>query len=44
MKIVLLSMAMVGSQFVTPVSDRVPKLNVEVTCKATVATDKEMGL
>jgi hypothetical protein len=44
MKIVLLSMAMIGSQLVTPVSDRVPKLNVEATCKATVATDKAMGL
>ena len=44
MKIVLISMAMLGSQLVTPVSDRVPKLNVEATCKASVATDKEMGL
>jgi hypothetical protein len=44
MKIVLLSMAMIGSQLVTPVSDRVPRLNVEATCKATVATDKAMGL
>ena len=44
MKIALLSMAMIGSQLVTPVSDRVPKLNVEATCKATVATDKSMAL
>jgi hypothetical protein len=44
MKIVLLSMAMLASQLVTPASDRVPKLNVEATCKASVATDKEMGL
>ena len=44
MKVALLSMAMLGSQLVTPVSDRVPKLNVEATCKASVATDKEMGL
>ncbi|WMT72450.1 hypothetical protein [Bradyrhizobium sp. Ash2021] len=44
MKIALLSMAMLGSQLVTPVSDRVPKLNVEATCKASVATDKAMGL
>jgi hypothetical protein len=44
MKIALLSLAMVGGQFVAPVSDRVPKLNVEATCKTTVATDKAMGL
>lgn len=44
MKIALLSMAMIGGQLVIPVSDRVPKLNVEATCKATVATDKAMGL
>jgi hypothetical protein len=44
MKITLQSMAMIGSQLVIPVSDRVPKLNVEATCKATVATDKAMGL
>ncbi|PIT00542.1 hypothetical protein TSA1_07040 [Bradyrhizobium nitroreducens] len=44
MKIALLSLAMLGGQLVTPVSDRVPKLNVEATCKATVATDKAMGL
>ena len=44
MKIALLSMAMLGGQLVTPVSDRIPKLNVEATCKASVATDKAMGL
>jgi hypothetical protein len=44
MKIVLLSMAMIGSGLVTPISDRVPKLDVEATCKAAVATDKAMGL
>ena len=44
MKIALLLMAMIGSQLVIPVSDRVPQLNVEATCKATVATDKAMGL
>jgi hypothetical protein len=44
MKVVLLSMALIGSQLVTPVSDRIPKLDVEATCKATVATDKAMGL
>ena len=44
MKIVIFSMAMLGSQLVTPVSDRIPKLDVEATCKATVADDKAMGL
>ena len=44
MKIALLSMAILGSQFVIPISDRVPKLNVEATCKASVAADKAMGL
>lgn len=44
MKIALLSIAMLGSQLVTPVSDRVPNLNVEATCKASVAADKAMGL
>jgi hypothetical protein len=44
MKIALLSMAMLGSQLVTPVSDRVPKFNVEATCEASVAADKAMRL
>lgn len=44
MKIALLSVAMLGSQLVTPIGDRVPKLNVEATCKASVAADKAMGL
>ena len=44
MKIMLLSIAMIGSQLATPVSDSVPKLDVEATCKATVADDKAMGL
>ncbi|TPQ41295.1 hypothetical protein C2U70_03010 [Bradyrhizobium guangdongense] len=44
MKIVLLTIAMLGGQLVTPISDRVPKLNVEATCKASVAADKAMGL
>ena len=44
MKIALLSLAMMGGQFTVPVSDRVPQLNVEATCKATTATDKAMGL
>jgi hypothetical protein len=44
MKIALLSVAMIGSQVVIPVSDRVPRLNVEASCKASVAADKAMGL
>jgi len=44
MKIALLSAAMLASQLVTPVSDRVPRLNVEAACKATAAADKAMGL
>lgn len=44
MKSVLLFFAMIGSQTTIPVSERVPQLNVEATCKATVATDKAMGL
>ncbi|WP_246649610.1 hypothetical protein [Bradyrhizobium canariense] len=44
MKIVLVSMALLGGQMVIPVSDRIPELNVEATCKATAADDKSMGL
>ncbi|MBR0970910.1 MULTISPECIES: hypothetical protein [Bradyrhizobium] len=44
MKIALPSMAMLGSQLVIPIGDRVPQLDVEATCKATVATGKAMGL
>jgi hypothetical protein len=33
-----------GALWVTPVSDQVPKLNVEVTCRGSVAADKAMGL
>ena len=33
-----------GTQLVMPVSDSVPKLNVEATCKGSVEADKEMGL
>lgn len=39
MKIALMSMVMIGSQLVIPVSDNVPKLNVEATCKASTAMD-----
>lgn len=31
-------------KLVTPVSDQVPKLNVEATCNASVAADKAMDL
>jgi hypothetical protein len=34
----------VGTQLLTPVSDAVPKLNVEATCKKSVEADKEMGV
>ena len=44
MKSVLLFFAMINSQTTIPVSERVPQLNVEATCTATVATDKAMGL
>ena len=44
MKIALLSLAKIGSQLTIPVSDQVPHLNVEETCKATVADDKASGL
>jgi len=43
MKAALLSLALLGNQTVL-VSDRVPQLNVEASCKETTATDKSMGL
>ena len=36
--------ATLGALSLTPVSDQVPKLNVEATCKASVEADKAMGL
>ena len=36
--------AALGTQLMIQVSDSVPKLNVEATCKGTVETDKAMGL
>jgi len=33
-----------GTQLLTQISDQVPKLNVEATCKATVADDISMGV
>ncbi|ULK94900.1 hypothetical protein [Bradyrhizobium sp. I71] len=44
MKVALFSMALPGSQLVIPVSGRVPEFNVVAACKATVATDRAMGL
>ncbi|MCP4617732.1 MAG: hypothetical protein GY844_15030 [Bradyrhizobium sp.] len=35
---------MTVTHLLTPVSDAVPKLNVEVTCKGSVEADKAMGL
>ena len=40
----LLMMALFGNEPVIPISDRVPKLNVEATCKAAAADDKAMEL
>ena len=34
----------VSSQLLTPISDVIPKLNVEATCKKSVEADKAMGL
>lgn len=34
----------VSLEVLTPISDTVPKLNVEATCKASVEADKAMGL
>ena len=34
----------VGTQLLTPVSDRIPKLDVEASCKGSVEADKAMGL
>ena len=34
----------VSTQLVTPISDAIPKLNVEATCRGSVEADKAMGL
>jgi hypothetical protein len=44
MKVALLSLALLGQPVTIPISDKVPVLNVEALCKATVKDDKEMGL
>ena len=43
MRVALLSLALLGQPLI-PVSDKVPVLNVEALCKATVEDDKAMGL
>ena len=43
MKVALLSLALLGQPLI-PVSDKVPVLNVEALCKASVEEDKAMGL
>lgn len=44
MKAALLSLALLGSQPLLQISDRVPSLNVEALCKETSAVDKAMAL
>lgn len=48
MKAALLSLALLGSQFgsqsVVPVSDHVPKFNIEALCKAAANDDKVNGI
>ena len=44
MKVALLSLALLGQPVAIPVSDKVPVLNVEALCKASVEEDKAMGL
>ena len=41
MKVALLSLAIFGTELMTPVSDRVPELNVDALCKARSADDKK---
>jgi hypothetical protein len=44
MKVALLSLALLGHPATIPVSDKVPVLNVEALCKATVENAKTQGL
>ena len=44
MSCILQSLELLGSQLTMLVADQVPKLNVEATCKGSVAADKAMGL
>ena len=44
MKVALLSLAVFGTELMTPVSDSVPELNVDALCKARSADDKRMQI
>lgn len=44
MNATLLSLALLGSSVLVPVSDRVPEMNVEALCQATTVLDKSMGV
>jgi hypothetical protein len=44
MKVALLSLALLGQAVTVPVSDKVPVLDVEASCKATTDDAKAMGL
>src|SRR5215467_10283904 len=40
---IIIAMA-AATQLLTPISDAIPKLNVEATCKGSAEADKAMGL
>jgi hypothetical protein len=42
MRAALLTLAVIGSQLTTPVSERVPDINVQKLCKSRQAADKTM--
>jgi hypothetical protein len=44
MKVAFLSLALLGQSAIIPISDKVPVLNVEAGCKATVEEAKAQGL
>jgi hypothetical protein len=44
MKVALLSLAVFGTELMTPVSDRVPELNMDALCKARSADNQKMQL
>jgi len=44
MKVALLSLALFGTELMTPVSDRVPELNMDALCNARSADDKIMQI
>jgi hypothetical protein len=41
---IAVSTQLVSTQLLTPISDAIPKLNVEATCRGSVEADKAMGL